>query len=597
MSSHISDSIRMCGSDPQQFLLTLNTIVEKESDKVSTIMQQLKELRIISHDQSSLEDNIINFIKLGLDKNWLKKTNISLIHQIASKHIKQQEFQAKLQGIVVESFKKQLSIQVEEKKDSNPLKKLFQESELNEIMNYFGEKDALDSSFLSAFASALDLLPKEQRFSTALMLSWLLNPLSTHSFREELLVILKGLKQEDRSQFIMLIAIHLCGTEDVTLRQNFMKSLATMYAEAKAGENPIEKITRYCAENEGVVISPEINAKAVAPAVFAAANPPAPNANRLAVRAAALAAAAAPAVAAVPAVAAFPESHVRAMHQAIDANLGQLVAAVVAVDAATAEARAPKAQPARSFSKEQLQKLTMPFPQSKKELCADFINKNLNGIDERRLNVMIQKILSGVPERCYGELFSLLETINAEPEKKIDLIEIALDTLKKYKYDMPELSEIYSSKLMILGEIFAGNMNHEKAILCMQRWESLTDAQQNKATMSMQMLWDQDALLNSLFLLAYSEPNKEVWNDYVDDLSAVIFATDRKHFQFWVEMFQNTTKKARADILNGINSLPKDSREILIDSLIESFQQMDRAMGGKDANERLNTMYLAMSGF
>jgi len=596
MSSNIGESVRSANFNQQEFMTVLREIVDGDQEKVSAVMLRLETRGLVLQvgDQVSLGTKIINIIKVGIDQHWIINESVSLIHLIGLKHLTESGVKGDLDQIMA-SFEAESP-----KEDPKTLVSLFQEYECNEILSYFTSANASNPSFLSSFVTAVSLLPEDLRVSTSLALSYLFNPLNTESLRSELLVALRKVEKKDLAEFILLVSTHLLDIDNVNKRQSFITFLADMYEQAKAEGDPINKVTQYCAEHEGAVIPQAVQAQApVAVAAAAAVARPTVPAAAAAAAPAAVARPATPAAAAATAAAAAAAAATAAAAAAAAATAAAAAVArpMAPVAAAAAAAAAPAvAYPAGPLSKEQIQELMKALSEDKKTLIAEFVQKNLAGIDENRGYNILGQILTSVPEACFMESVSLLTTIKAEPKRKIDLMEIVLDSLKKYKYEGSEMSEFYSTKLMNLQVLFSQNVNHEVAILNMQKWENLTEGQQNKASESMGLLFEQDVLWHALHLMAYAEPSKQAWSDYVDDLSAVTFATDLKHFNFWVEVFRQTTKEARAKILAAFQGFPKDCREILIDSVLETFQQMGGVNSGGTPDDRLNTLLTVMSG-
>lgn len=265
----------------------------------------------------------------------------------------------------------------------------------------------------------------------------------------------------------------------------------------------------------------------------------------------AVAAALAPAL--VPAVAAAAPAVVVAVAPAAPA-LFPVAAAAAAAAAAPAAAVAPAAivhavaapLVLDAAALAQIRVRIDSLPEGKRARLEDFRRAHLVGASESRVLSILDAIIS-VPEECFGEILSLLGTINTAPRLKIINIEKVLNALSKYN-----IPELYSLKIGILQTLFSRHWTHKFAIIALEKWESLTEAQQNKASMSMQLLFEQDELWDKLFTMAYPEPSLEVWNQYVDDLTAVVFAHNTSRFSFWVMMFESTSPDARAIILHDI---------------------------------------------
>lgn len=270
-------------------------------------------------------------------------------------------------------------------------------------------------------------------------------------------------------------------------------------------------------------------------------------------------------------------------------EIAVVAAAPVPVPAAAiAEANAGPVAPVLEVdAREQIEAKIRSLPEEKRTLLNNFKRECLGVVaDESRVLSILDKIIT-IPEPCFREALSLFSTINTLPRLKVLLIENVLGALGKY-----DISEFYSLKLMILNSLFARGLSHRIAIESMCTWETLTELQQNKASESMQLLFEQDQLWSVLFAMAYPEPNLEAWEKYVFDLSAILFATHPNRFPFWVEMFRNTSKEARALIIDDIGKIPENANKIrLIDRTIVAFD-LSAADG---ANARLNRLHVLLS--
>jgi hypothetical protein len=414
------------------------------------------------------------------------------------------------------------------------LKLLLEAQDIENLKGLLAQENLSDVEFMSNFASALQLIPKAQRPNSIITLSILFNPLSKKVLREEVLDALNSLAADDRAPFIQLAVDQLLDTESVSLRQSFLLFLARMYDKAKDGGTPLVELSQYCEKYSRISLPKVLELLSQA----------------------ALLRKEAPSVAASAGVQPInPESK--------DALV----------------------------TKKEIQALLDSLPQERQASLASFIVNQLEGMGDAQLLALCKKMILSIPRACLDEAVELFSKINTEPNKKPALIETILSSL--HKYSDPEL---YHLRLSIIASLFTKGLNHEQIIQSVHMWESLSDEQQNKAAQSMGLLFDQSNLWPVLFFIAYIEPSKEVWSDYVDDLTAILFTTSPKHLFLWTDLFKGTSKQARAQILKDIQNFPTEGRDELINEIMQNLYRLEKEMVIPDANDRLNMLHMIIEG-
>jgi hypothetical protein len=532
MSVHINSSFP--NFNQQFFRKTLNSIVRVPTSTVSTLMTQLKS-QGLPMQGGNIESKIISFIKMG--QQWLNQDDLLLIQQIASIHIKEDESKNEME-VAIHSFKELMSYRLSQQ-ESLPL--LLNVQDVESLKEMLAQENWSDAQFVSNFASALQLIPKAQRTDSMLVLCMLFNPLTEKNLREELLDILNSLAADDRAPFAQLAVDQLVDTESVTQRHQFIIFLAKMYKDAKKGGSPFKELSQYCEKYSSISL-PKV---------------------------------------------------LELLGQAVKKAPQESFGAAASSGTQVSPFKKKTEQKIKSQSLvciEEMQVLLNSLSQEKRIALINFVANHLEGIEETQVLAISKKMIISIFPTCFNEAIELFSKINAK--NKLTLIENILTSL--HKYSDPEL---YHLMLSILEYLFAQGIAQEEVVRALHTWERLSQEQQNKAFHSMGLLFDQSyQLWQILFFMTYAEPSKEAWSDYVDDLTAILLATSLKDVFFWSDLFKETSKETRAQILKDIENFPMEGREELMAEVMQNFKRLEKEMVIPDANDRLNMLHMIIEG-
>lgn len=217
----------------------------------------------------------------------------------------------------------------------------------------------------------------------------------------------------------------------------------------------------------------------------------------------------------------------------------------------------PTSTPAGSSElslKDQIRKALDPFPKDQRSHLESFIERDLKDVNPLVIMGIIELMVK-MPRETIDQALRIFQKIDGIPShKKAILIKTILTSFNKPEYQNPV---IYSNKLSILESAFKSGVGPIRIVYGLKHWEALPPHVQHRTSQAMEDLLGQQNIMTALYYLVYPTDSEIEWNAYLEELTAVLLATDFKYLYTLVNTFQFTSGELRSIILSKINQKPE----------------------------------------